>query len=188
MTQNVSLVRGRSCEDFYDSLAYSLYLINEGRIGSRAEREYLTADRARRQYKRLSSQIKSYKFEEDSDEEQQVESAPAQDDQTNFLAKVKVNESFESEASESLLDASVDSIDMENPMKKSVSADQALNNSRSSSTSRRSSVTRKGSSYRFKYKTCSICLSDFSKGEKIRVIPHCGHTFHNVCLEQWLHR
>ena len=50
MTQNVSLIKGRSCEDFQDSLAYSLYLIKEGRIGSRAEREYLTADRARRQY------------------------------------------------------------------------------------------------------------------------------------------
>ena len=48
MTQSVPLISGRSCEDMHDSLAYSLYLINEGRIGSRAEREYLTADRARR--------------------------------------------------------------------------------------------------------------------------------------------
>ena len=53
----------------HDSLAYSLYLINEGRIGSRAEREYLTADRARRQYQRLANQIRSYKYEDDSDEE-----------------------------------------------------------------------------------------------------------------------
>ena len=84
MTQNVPLIAGRSCQDMHDSLAYSLYLINEGRIGSRAEREYLTADRARRQYTRLSNQIKTYKYEDN--EEDEVEEDPGQiDSETNFL-------------------------------------------------------------------------------------------------------
>ena len=80
MTQNVPLIAGRTCEDMHDSLAYSLYLINEGRIGSRAEREYLTADRARRQYTRLSSQIKTYKYEDDENED-----PLATDGETSFL-------------------------------------------------------------------------------------------------------
>ena len=96
MTQNVRLVLGRSCEDMHDSLAYSLYLINEGRIGSRAEREYLTADRARRQYSRLSSQIKTYKYEDAEDDEEDIENT--RDNETNFLKQAKINDSFESDA------------------------------------------------------------------------------------------
>ena len=40
----------------------------------------------------------------------------------------------------------------------------------------------------FKYKCCSICLADFAKGEQVKVVPRCGHTFHNSCLEKWLVR
>ena len=55
-------------QDWYDALAYSLYLINQGRIGSRAEREYIDAERAARQYRRLASCIKDFKFEEGEEE------------------------------------------------------------------------------------------------------------------------
>ena len=51
------------------------------------------------------------------------------------------------------------------------------------------SVTpRKNGSHSFKYKCCSICLADFTGGEKVKVLPVCGHTFHGDCLEQWLVR
>lgn len=33
---------------------------------------------------------------------------------------------------------------------------------------------------------CSICLSDYRDSEVVRVIPHCGHMFHTVCIDQWL--
>ena len=52
--------------------------------------------------------------------------------------------------------------------------------SHASSSSRASvSLKKNKKGYNFKYKTCSICLSDFTKGEKIRVIPICGHIFHH---------
>ncbi|KAI8789753.1 RING finger protein 24 [Biomphalaria glabrata] len=33
--------------------------------------------------------------------------------------------------------------------------------------------------------TCSVCLEEFKKGEKIAVCT-CRHGFHSKCLEQWL--
>ncbi|WOL16485.1 RING-H2 finger protein ATL74 [Canna indica] len=33
---------------------------------------------------------------------------------------------------------------------------------------------------------CAICLSDFSDGEKMRVLPACGHRFHVACIDTWL--
>ena len=147
------------------------------------------ADRARRQYQRLSSSIASYKYE-DSDEEDLEQATPVpieNNEKNNYLENNKINESFESDASEKLLDKSADDLDneFEKLAKKSVSADDSLNQSIASVSSRRSSVTSKKNKkgFNFKYKTCSICLSDFSKGEKIRVIPNCGHTFHHQCLE-----
>jgi hypothetical protein len=33
--------------------------------------------------------------------------------------------------------------------------------------------------------TCSICLEDFGKREKVRLLP-CGHLFHSQCVSPWL--
>ena len=33
---------------------------------------------------------------------------------------------------------------------------------------------------------CSICLCDFIRGDDVRVVPNCKHTFHAACLESWL--
>lgn len=33
--------------------------------------------------------------------------------------------------------------------------------------------------------SCSICRSDFQRGEKLRVLP-CKHLFHQQCIDQWL--
>ena len=66
----VKIFRGRSYQDWQDALAYSFYLIAKGRIGSRAEREYIDAERARRSYRRLSSSIKEFKYEEDEDDDE----------------------------------------------------------------------------------------------------------------------
>ncbi|EPS74383.1 hypothetical protein M569_00375, partial [Genlisea aurea] len=33
---------------------------------------------------------------------------------------------------------------------------------------------------------CSICLSEFQEGEKVKLIPYCGHVFHPICIDTWL--
>ncbi|WVZ79034.1 hypothetical protein U9M48_026662 [Paspalum notatum var. saurae] len=33
---------------------------------------------------------------------------------------------------------------------------------------------------------CAICLSEFADGERIRLLPVCGHRFHVVCIDRWL--
>lgn len=40
----------------------------------------------------------------------------------------------------------------------------------------------------FKFGSCTICLSDFAKGDKVKQVPQCCHTFHSECLEKWLCR
>ncbi|CAA2955505.1 RING-H2 finger ATL79-like [Olea europaea subsp. europaea] len=33
---------------------------------------------------------------------------------------------------------------------------------------------------------CVICLSEFSDGEKVRVLEKCNHGFHVQCVQKWL--
>ncbi|RWR81340.1 RING-H2 finger protein ATL66-like protein [Cinnamomum micranthum f. kanehirae] len=33
---------------------------------------------------------------------------------------------------------------------------------------------------------CCICLSSFQKGEKVKVLPDCNHSFHPECVDMWL--
>jgi len=33
---------------------------------------------------------------------------------------------------------------------------------------------------------CIICLSEFTKGEKVRILPKCNHGFHVRCIDKWL--
>jgi len=33
---------------------------------------------------------------------------------------------------------------------------------------------------------CAICLTEFSAGDEIRVLPQCGHGFHVSCIDTWL--
>ncbi|XP_039010474.1 RING-H2 finger protein ATL74-like [Hibiscus syriacus] len=34
--------------------------------------------------------------------------------------------------------------------------------------------------------SCAICLEEYVKGEKVRVLPRCKHMFHKECIEEWL--
>ncbi|CAD5172552.1 unnamed protein product [Musa acuminata subsp. malaccensis] len=33
---------------------------------------------------------------------------------------------------------------------------------------------------------CSICLSSVLEGDKMKVLPSCGHGFHVECIDEWL--
>jgi len=41
-------------------------------------------------------------------------------------------------------------------------------------------------SYKTTCTSCSICIDDFEAGEKIRLLPRCGHAFHTDCILPWL--
>ncbi|KAL0908332.1 hypothetical protein M5K25_022821 [Dendrobium thyrsiflorum] len=33
---------------------------------------------------------------------------------------------------------------------------------------------------------CSICLNQIEPGERLRLLPNCGHCFHVQCVDRWL--
>ncbi|XP_028766086.1 RING-H2 finger protein ATL78-like [Neltuma alba] len=33
---------------------------------------------------------------------------------------------------------------------------------------------------------CAICLSEFTSGERVRILPKCNHGFHVKCIDKWL--
>jgi len=35
---------------------------------------------------------------------------------------------------------------------------------------------------------CSICQENFSVGEQVRTLTHCGHRFHVLCIDNWFQR
>ncbi|KAJ6413383.1 hypothetical protein OIU84_006224 [Salix udensis] len=43
-----------------------------------------------------------------------------------------------------------------------------------------------GATTNFGSTECAICLGDFVEGDEVRVLPHCGHGFHVVCIDKWL--
>ncbi|KAL8146666.1 RING-H2 finger protein ATL73-like [Apium graveolens] len=43
-----------------------------------------------------------------------------------------------------------------------------------------------GSEVKLSATECPICLAEFVKGEKVRVLPKCNHGFHVKCIDTWL--
>ncbi|MQL84288.1 hypothetical protein Taro_016802 [Colocasia esculenta] len=43
-----------------------------------------------------------------------------------------------------------------------------------------------GSADHVRYAYCPICLTDFTEGDEIHILPQCGHRFHVACIDMWL--
>lgn len=37
-----------------------------------------------------------------------------------------------------------------------------------------------------KQNECAICLTEFADGDRMRILPRCGHIFHVTCIDTWL--
>lgn len=33
---------------------------------------------------------------------------------------------------------------------------------------------------------CTVCLSEYQDEDTLRILPHCGHSFHMACIDLWL--
>ena len=38
-----------------------------------------------------------------------------------------------------------------------------------------------------KYTICNICLSEFNKNDKVKIL-NCGHIYHTSCIKEWFKR
>ncbi|CAI5526363.1 unnamed protein product [Closterium sp. Naga37s-1] len=36
------------------------------------------------------------------------------------------------------------------------------------------------------FRECAVCLGDYDEGERIKLLPPCGHRFHADCIDLWL--
>ena len=34
--------------------------------------------------------------------------------------------------------------------------------------------------------SCSICCEEFKTSQRVRIMPECKHTFHQMCIDKWL--
>ncbi|KAI3453685.1 hypothetical protein Pfo_010348 [Paulownia fortunei] len=39
---------------------------------------------------------------------------------------------------------------------------------------------------RFRFTDCHICLEEFEHGERILMLPACGHAYHKECILRWM--
>ena len=138
----------------------------------------------------MASSIKDFKYEEDDDDcdSEEITAEDLKKTSTSNSCSSK-KEELEEDTGKVADDEEAVRVGLLNESMRSSSVDSSRRASVVSSASGASSVTpRANGRNSFKYKTCSICLTDFESGVKVKVLPVCGHTFHRECLEQWLVR